>query len=129
MPGMDPVDVVRAGYDAIGPHYHAWSHRDPDRLAYVVRLRDRLPGDATVLEIGCGAGDPATRLLSEDFRVVGVELSWAQLALARGHAPRAALVQAAVPRLSVRPASVDAVVSFFATGHLPPATQAPLLAR
>jgi SAM-dependent methyltransferase len=81
-----------------------------------------------VLELGCGPGDPATRLLSERHTVVAVDLSAGQLALARGHAPRAALAQADVTRLSVRPASVDAVASFFVLGHVPSALHVPLLA-
>ena len=124
---MDPAAVVRAGYDAIGARYHEWSHDDPDRIAYATMLRDRLPADSVVLELGCGPGDPATRILSERHRVVGVDLSRGQLDLARGHAPRASLVQADMTRLSVRPRSLDAVASFFAFGHLPSAAHAPLL--
>lgn len=124
----DPAGVVRAGYDAIGPRYHAESHEDPVRIAYVTALRDRLAPGSRVLELGCGPGDPATRLLSERHRVVGVDLSAGQLAIARTKAPRAALAQADMTRLSVRPGSVDAVASFFVFGHLPAAAHAPLVA-
>lgn len=127
MPGVDPTDIVRSGYDAIGPRYREWSRADPTRLAYVALLTSRVAPGAVVLELGCGTGDPATRLLSEQYRVVGVELSWGQLALARSYAPRATLVQADMTRLSVRPGSVDAVASFLALGHLPAAAHAPLL--
>ncbi|MDQ1712698.1 MAG: hypothetical protein QOE45_2148 [Frankiaceae bacterium] len=125
---MDPASIVRAGYDAIGPRYHAWSHASRVRIAFVERLLSMLAPDSMVLELGCGPGDPATRMLSERHRVVGVDVSFGQLALARGHAPRAALVQADMTRLSVRPGSVDAIASFFALGHLPVAAHAPLLA-
>lgn len=124
---MDPVETVRRAYDAIGERYHRWSHADPTRIAYVTALAARLPAGSTVLELGCGPGDPATRLLSERHRVVGVDVSAGQLAIARVKAPRAALVQADMTRLSVRPASVDAIASFFALGHLPSAAHAPLL--
>lgn len=126
---MDPADVVRAGYDAIGRRYHDWSRADPVRLAYVTALRDRLPAGSRVLELGCGPGDPATRLLAGRHRVVAVDLSYGQLAIAREHAPGAALVQADMTRLSVRPGSVDAVAAYYAFGHLPGAEHAPLLAR
>ena len=124
---MDPARVVREGYDAIGAAYHAWSHTDETRLAYVRLLLDRLVPGSRVLELGCGPGDPATRLLAARHRVVGVDLSAGQLALARRHAPGATLVQADMTRLSVRPRSVDAVASFYALGHLPGAAHAPLL--
>jgi SAM-dependent methyltransferase len=125
---MDPASIIRAGYDAIGPRYHAWSSASPVRIAYTERLLSLLAPCSLVLELGCGPGDPATRMLSGAHRVVGVDLSAGQLALARGHAPRAALVQADLTRLSVRPASVDAIASFYALGHVPVADQAPLLA-
>jgi cyclopropane fatty-acyl-phospholipid synthase-like methyltransferase len=128
MSPVEPTAIVRAGYDAIGAGYHARSADKPLRIAYVERLRDRLPAGSTVLELGCGPGDPATRLLAERHRVVAVDLSRGQLDLARGHAPTAALVQADIARLAVRPGSVDAVASFFAFGHLPSAAHAPFLA-
>jgi SAM-dependent methyltransferase len=126
---MDPAEVVRRGYDAIGEAYHEWSHDDPDRIAYVGRLRDRLPAGSLVLDLGCGPGDPATRMLAERHRVVAVDLSYTQLTIARRHAPSAALAQADATRLAVRDGTVDAVAAFFVLGHLPPAEHAPLLAR
>ena len=126
---MDRAGIVRAGYDAIGARYHEVSHDNPTRIAYVTALRDRLPAGSRVLDLGCGPGDPATRLLAERHRVIGVDLSSGQLALARAHAPGAALVQADMSRLPVRPGTLDAVASFFAFGHLPAAEHAPLLAR
>jgi SAM-dependent methyltransferase len=125
---MDPAEIVRSGYDAIGPRYHAWSSASPVRIAFVERLLGLLAPGSLILELGCGPGDPATRMLSDAHRVVGVDLSFGQLTLARGHAPRAALAQADMTRLSVRPASVDAIASFFALGHVPVAAHAPLLA-
>lgn len=123
------MEIVRRGYDAIGERYHQWSSGSPVRVAYVERLSAGLPEGSVVLELGCGPGDPATRMLSERHRVVGVELSWGQLAIARRLAPRARLVQADMLRLSVRPGSVDAIASFFATGHVPEAEQESFYAR
>jgi SAM-dependent methyltransferase len=124
MGAMDPVRIVRDGYDAIGERYHEWSHESPTRIAYVQRLLDRLAPGSLVLELGSGPGDPATRMLSEHHRVVGVELSWEQIRIARRHAPSASFVQADMTRLSVRPGGVDAIASFFATGHVPSGEQA-----
>ena len=123
----DAAAVVRDGYDRIGAGYHARSADKPLRIEFTERLRDRLPAGSTVLELGCGPGDPTARLLSERHRVVAVDLSPGQLALARRHAPAAALVEADMTRLAVRPGSVDAIASFFAFGHLPSAAHAPLL--
>lgn len=125
---MNAAAVVAAGYDAIGDRYHAWSHATPSRLRYVEAVLARLSDGSLVVDLGCGPGDPATRLLSERHTVLGVDLSAGQLAIARRLAPRASLVRADVGRLALRPASVDAVVSFYATGHLPAEAHRPLYA-
>lgn len=124
----DPFDVVRAGYDAIGERYRDWSHQSPVRLHWVDRLLTELAPDSLVVDLGCGPGEPATRLLAERHRVIGVDASLAQLRLAQQAAPGALLVQADMTRLALRPGSVDAVCSFYALGHVPEDRHAPLLA-
>jgi SAM-dependent methyltransferase len=126
---VDPQGVVRKGYDDIGRRYHDWSHDDPVRLRFVGEALDRLRPGSVVVDLGCGPGDPATRLLTEQHTVLGVDLSLTQLRLARELAPRASLVAADITRFALAPASVDAVVSFFALGHVPPAAHAPLVAE
>ena len=93
------------------------------------QVLDRLPAGSTVVDLGCGPGDPATRLLSEQHDVVGVDLSAGQLRIARRLAPRASLVQADLVELALQPSSVDAVVSFYALGHLPSEAHVPLIER
>ncbi len=120
------MDVVAAGYDVIGPRYRDWSVANSVRLGFVDAVLDRLPEGSTVIDLGCGPGDPATRMLSEKHRVVGVDVSRAQLLLASRFAPRAQLVRADISALALRPGSVDAVVSFYALGHLPGAAHTQL---
>jgi SAM-dependent methyltransferase len=127
--GSAGPQVVRAGYDRLGERYHDWSHAGSVRLRYVDAVLDRLAPGSTVVDLGCGPGDPATRLLSERHTVLGVDISAGQLAIARRLAPRASFVQADLTRFALQPGSVDAVVSFFATGHLPGASHAPFYAE
>jgi SAM-dependent methyltransferase len=77
------------------------------------------PG-ARVLDVGCGSGLLARRLLEAGFQVVGVDASPAMIDLARAHAPGARFEVLALP--TGRPTDVpgglptaDAVVS---TGHV-----------
>ncbi len=124
-----PQDVVRAGYDAIGERYHQWSHAGATRLRMLEVVLGALQPAGVVVDLGCGPGDPATRLLSEaGHHVLGVDLSRGQLAIARRLAPRATLVQADLTAFDLAPGTVDAVVSFYATGHLPASAHAPLYA-
>jgi SAM-dependent methyltransferase len=119
--------TVTRGYDAIGSRYREWSSASPVRLAHVQNLLRRLPDGSTVVDLGCGPGEPATRMLARRHRVVGVDLSRVQLSLAQQAAPSAAFVRADMTRFALRAGSVDAVGSFYAFGHLPPASHAPLL--
>jgi SAM-dependent methyltransferase len=124
---VDTFRVVREGYDQIGARYRDASRGNPVRLHWVNRLLVALSPGSLVLDLGCGAGEPATRLLSERHRVVGVDASLVQLRMAKGAAPRASLIQADMTRLALRPDSIDAVAAFYAFGHVPQAEQAPML--
>lgn len=115
----DSFKVVQAGYDRLGHCYRDWAQDSPVRLRWVQTLVSALRPGSLVVELGCGPGEPATRMLAEHHRVVGVDASAVQLRLARVAAPGAALVQADMTRLALRAGSVDAVASFYALGHVP----------
>jgi SAM-dependent methyltransferase len=131
-------DLVRRGYDAISVAYRsddgqaaACSAEDVSRYAgWAAELADLLPADATVADLGCGIGLPVTRALTDHgLRVIGVDFSAVQLTRARHLVPAARLVQADMTALHLRPASVDAVVSFYALIHVPLADQQALFPR
>ena len=87
------------------------------------------PG-ARVVDLGCGAGIPATReLVSYGLKVLGVDFSAVQLHRAQRLVPAARLVQADIARFALRPATVAAVVSFYALIHVPVADQRALFGR
>lgn len=131
-------DLVRRGYDAISVAYRgddgqaaSSSAEDVARYAgWVAELAGLLPGSATVVDLGCGAGLPATReLTGHGLRVIGVDFSAVQLRRAQRLVPAARLVQADMTALSLQPASVDAVVSLYALIHVPLADQQALFPR
>jgi len=115
----DAFEVVRAGYDRIGAGYRDRSSTNKVRCDWVARLLDVIEPQSTVVDLGCGAGEPATRLIADAHRVIAVDGSAAQLALARTAAPSALLLQADMTRFALRPGTVDAVASFYALGHIP----------
>lgn len=125
----DPKRVVRQGYDAIVQQYAAWAEeaRREERERYTYILRQRVAAGARVLELGCGTGVPTTRELAEHFSVTAVDISAAQLDLARQKVPTACFVQADMGRLGFGPASFDAVAAFYSLIHLPRREQPRLL--
>jgi cyclopropane fatty-acyl-phospholipid synthase-like methyltransferase len=120
--------AVTEGYDRIGDRYWKWSHASPVRLHWLNWLLATLLPDKVVVDLGCGPGDPATRMLAQRHRVIGVDGSMVQLQLAKRSAPSARLVRADMSRFALRPSSVDAVVSFYALGHIPARRHTPLFA-
>jgi cyclopropane fatty-acyl-phospholipid synthase-like methyltransferase len=115
----DAFDVVRSSYDRLGTAYRDWSQDTSLRLTMLRRLLDRLSPDSVVVDLGCGPGEPVTRLIAQHHRVIALDASHVQLELARIAAPTAMLVQTDMARCALRSGSVDAVASFYATGHLP----------
>ncbi len=131
-------DLVRRGYDAISLVYRrddgeaaASSAEDVTRYAgWAAELAGRLRPGARVVDLGCGAGIPATReLASYGLQVLGVDFSAVQLRRARRLVPAAQLVQADMAALQLRPASADAVVAFYSLIHVPVTDQQALFPR
>ncbi|HEY7851299.1 MAG TPA: class I SAM-dependent methyltransferase [Ktedonobacterales bacterium] len=121
--------IVEQGYDRVAERYLAWGAgiRQDERLRYTRALLDRLPVGADVLELGCGAGLPTTRLLAERFSVTGVDISAHQLELARRAVPAATLLHADMASVSFPPQRFDGVAAFFSLIHVPRAEHAALL--
>ena len=81
-----PKQLVRRGYDVA-----SYAYRD-DRVdeatqrqyaAWVSLLDPILPRGGNVLDLGCGCGLPAARLLAAKYTVTGVDISPVQIGRAR----------------------------------------------
>ncbi len=123
--------VVRRGYDQIS---HAY--RDDTGAAKTgygrwlsTHLLFRLPARARVLDLGCGNGVPATRMLAGRFDVTGVDISEVQIARARTLVPDATFQRADIADVDFPAASFHAVVCFFALIHVPVAEQPAIVHR
>src|SRR6266480_3477717 len=131
-------DLVRRGYDAISRAYrdddgqsNPSTAEDVTRYtAWIDELAGLLKPKARVLDLGCGAGVPATKLLVRaGFDVLGVDISQVQIERAQQLVPGATFVVADMATWESEPASFDAVVSFFAVTHLPIQDQQDLFPR
>lgn len=123
--------VVEAGYDALAGAYLDWAariHADP-RERMLEAFMGRLADGSRVLDLGCGAGIPSTRALAERFAVTGVDLSAAQLAIARREVPGAAFIHADLAAIDVPAASFDGVTALYAISHVPREEHAALFGR
>ncbi len=128
-PSSDAARIVAEGYDRIAERYRAWSKDSPVRLRFLEEILARLAPGSSVIELGCGAGEPVTRRFSERHHVTGVDVSTEQLRLAAEVAPSATLIAADITAIDFPPASADAVIGFYVFGHVPPDAHRPLLAK
>jgi trans-aconitate methyltransferase len=102
---QNPVDIVSSGYDAIGNRYHEWGRtfRDDTRQRYTQVLLDHATRGMRLLDLGCGNGEPTTKLLSERYRVTGVDVSPVQIALAAHNIPKGQFICADIGAIHFHP--------------------------
>jgi SAM-dependent methyltransferase len=123
-------EIVELGYDAIAERFDLWADSfETPAPQWIAKLMERLDPDANVLDLGCGGGRPGAQTVARLHRYTGVDLSEAQLALARKRIPNGSFVHGDATRVEFEPGSFDAVLSLFMLGHIPRAEQAPLLDR
>lgn len=124
--------IVGRGYDAIADRFASWAREiegDP-RKAWTEELLQRLPERARILDLGCGAGVPSTKLLGDrGHDVTGVDVSAEQIRRARQNVPEARLELVDMTTLSYEPQSFDAVTAFYSLNHVPRDHLGSLLAR
>lgn len=124
----DQRELVRRGYDTISHRYrddlgapNPSTHEDIARYAgWVDELSTLLSPGARILDLGCGNGLPAAKLLVDrGFEVVGLDFSTVQIERARRLIPGATFVLADMTQWTGEPESFDAIVSFYALIRVP----------
>jgi ubiquinone/menaquinone biosynthesis C-methylase UbiE len=126
MEGQNPKEIVASGYDRCAQAYSAARSLHP--RPELVTLAEKVRSPGRFLDIGCGAGLPVTATLARVGTVVGVDISSAQIVLARENVPSAQFVHGDIMAQDFAPASFDAVVAFYALSHVPRAEHAELIA-
>jgi 2-polyprenyl-3-methyl-5-hydroxy-6-metoxy-1,4-benzoquinol methylase len=131
-------DIVRRGYDSISYMYRddagrsnpSTSESTDSYQVWVAELAQMLPTGARVLDLGCGAGVPASRQLVErGFDVLGLDISQVQIERARRLVPGAMFIQGDLVTWEAEPASFHAVVCLYNLIHVPLQDQKDLLPR
>jgi ubiquinone/menaquinone biosynthesis C-methylase UbiE len=129
-PSGDPKQIVEQGYDRVAAQYARLEGDDPwPRVRWLEKLLHALPPGSSLLDLGCGSGDPAAILIAQRHHVTGVDLSREQIRRARRNVPSGTFLHADAASIQFPGASFDAVVSFYTLEHIPRAEHAALLAK
>ena len=126
----DPKRVVERGYDQVADAYaRLESETIWPRMRWLGKLLDALQPGASILDLGCGSGDPADVVIAQQHQVTGVDISHAQITRARQNVPTGRFLHADLGSVTFPPAAFDAVISFYTLEHLPREEHATILGR
>jgi SAM-dependent methyltransferase len=142
MPSSPPPDaeraksIVRHGWNHVSTLYRdprgshdAFGHSFADHSDWLAPILGSVPKGSEVLDLGCGCGIPDARLLTDRFRVTGVDISDVQVDRARQLVPDARFVRADMTEVMFSEESFGAVVCLYALIHVPVEEQRPLIDR
>jgi ubiquinone/menaquinone biosynthesis C-methylase UbiE len=127
---LDPKRLVEQGYDRVAPEYArlegsaAWP-----RMRWLGKVLSKLAPRSSVLDLGCGSGDPADVEIAKSHEITGVDISRAQIELARHNVPTGSFLHADAASVDFPDGSFDAVVSFYALEHVPRGEHGALVER
>jgi SAM-dependent methyltransferase len=130
LPADPRTEAVRAFYEAAPfPGYpprdrHCWLRARAARSEFARLLDAAIPGDARVLEVGCGTGQMTLFLATADRIVIGIDLARASLSLAeearrRYAVERALFVETDLHAPGLRAGAFDVVYCSGVLHHTP----------
>ena len=116
----NPKTIVEEGYDRVAEAYSRLEggQRWP-RMKWLGKVLSRLNPGSAVLDLGCGSGDPADIKIARFHQVTGVDISNAQVEMARRNVPKGRFIHRDLGALDFPDGSFDAIVSFYTLEHLP----------
>ena len=117
---MDAITkLVEQGYNRIAEDYY--SHRNLSKFNNELEeFASLIPKNAHTLDVGCGAGIPTAKFLTErGIKVTGIDLSDKMLNLARDNVPNAKFVKMDMLKLEFNENTFDGIISVFALFHVP----------
>jgi ubiquinone/menaquinone biosynthesis C-methylase UbiE len=88
-------------------------------MQWLKKLLDRLEPGSSILDLGCGSGDPADIEIAKNHKITGVDISQAQIDLVRQNVPNGYFIHGDAGSVDFPSASFDAVISFYTLEHIP----------
>ncbi len=116
----DPKRLVEQGYDKVAHDYaRLEGETEWPRMRWLRKMLNKLEPGSSVLDLGCGSGDPADVKIAREHKVTGVDISQTQINLARQNVPAGNYIHGDAGSVEFPATSFDAVISFYALEHIP----------
>jgi len=127
---MNMNQKVKAGYNVAAKNYSSEFRDQFKNEKHLAGLIEAVKPNSTILDVGCGAGKPIDNyLISKGMKVIGLDISEAQIELAKSSVPEAKYEVKDMSELHDGEYQVDAVVSFYSIFHTPREKHADLLKK
>ncbi len=78
-----------------------------------------MPKGLDLLDLGCGTGQPSTKMLAGHFHVTGVDFSEEAIARAKKHITNACFLQKDITEIDFPTGSFDVITAFYSLFHVP----------
>ncbi len=114
--------IVSEGYDKIAEQYLAMRNSELDEMKLLPEFIEKVKAftsSGKVLDAGCGAGVPFTLELSEEFDVIGIDISQKQITLAKELVPKAKFYCKDMLDLDFPDNYFEGIISYYAIIHVP----------
>lgn len=116
----DPKKLVEQGYDRVAAEYAQLEQGESwPRMRWLRKILERLAPGSSVLDLGCGSGDPADVEIAKNHRLTGVDISRVQIDQARRNVPDGRFIHADAATVQFTSAPFDSIVSFYTLEHIP----------
>ena len=126
----DPKRIVEQGYDLVANQYaQLEGAKEWPRMRWLRKLLDRLEPGSSILDLGCGSGDPADIEIAKAHSVTGVDISQAQIDLARQKVPSGTFMHGDAGSVEFPLGAFDAVAVLYTLECVPRGEHATILSR
>lgn len=114
---------TRHVYEQYGPQYDAERAKNLFERKWLHRFAGLLPARATILDAGCGAGEPiAQYFIQQGYDLTGIDFATAMIALAKERFPHSEWLVADMRTLNL-PHTFDGIIGWHSFFHLTPDEQ------
>ena len=79
----DLKQIVERGYDRVAKEYSGLEEEEWPRMRWLKKALGEIQPGSSILDLGCGSGDPADIEIAKNHKVAGIDISETQISLAR----------------------------------------------